>query len=200
MSLLRIGSESLIKYFSSKKKRHTEHKNSACNLSTGGCCRGAAAGDPRQPPSRLPTRDLPTRACVWAVTPSRLHASRTPAFFTSNMPLTESPVWMQVITCASSLPTDSWRTLRVVLSTLGGIGSVLATTTCRGGVACREGAERVPRGCREGAAGEPRRRREGAERAYVGCRACAEQSGRKNGRRAAPPRARRPLCALPPAH
>ena len=100
--------------------------------------------------------------------PSRLHASRTPAFFTSNMPLTESPVWMQVITCASNLPTDSWRTLRVVLSTLGGIGSVLATTTCSGGVACR--------GCREGAAGGPRRRRAGAERACVGCRACAERA------------------------
>ena len=28
----------------------------------------------------------------------RLHARRTPAFFTSNMPLTESPVWMHVIT------------------------------------------------------------------------------------------------------
>ena len=36
---------------------------------------------------------------------------------------------MHVITCASSLPTESWRTLRVVLSTLGGMGSVLATTT-----------------------------------------------------------------------
>ena len=76
------------------------------------------------------TRDLPPQASG----PPRLHARRTPAFLTSNMPLTESPVWMHVITCARSLPTDSWRTLRVVLSTLGGIGSVLATTTCRGGV------------------------------------------------------------------
>ena len=38
-------------------------------------------------------------------------------------------VWLHVFTCASSLPTESWRTLRVVLSTVGGMGSVLATTT-----------------------------------------------------------------------
>ena len=39
-----------------------------------------------------------------------LHASSVAPWLGSNSLLTESPVWMQLIACASSLPTDTWRT------------------------------------------------------------------------------------------
>ena len=61
--------------------------------------------------------------------PSRTQASSAAPCEGSKRRETESPVWMQLMAWASSLPTETCRTLRVRESTCGESGIVLATTT-----------------------------------------------------------------------